>query len=141
MQVRGGPEVTLSPGQTYYEGPSDVHIVGRNASNTQPAKFIVFLVKAKDAPILTLVKSLDPVSTSSRRLGGYRRTWPNVRIRARRPGRRRWARSCRSRCLVVRATAPLCGPARAPASDVADSTEMSWLSLEPSSDFYCSRCA
>src|SRR5260370_15685601 len=45
MQVRGAPEVTLSPGQTFYEGPNDVHIVGRNASNTQPAKFIVFLVK------------------------------------------------------------------------------------------------
>jgi quercetin dioxygenase-like cupin family protein len=56
MQVRGAPEVTLSPGQTYYEGPSDVHIVGRNASNTQSAKFIVFLVKAKGAPILVPVK-------------------------------------------------------------------------------------
>ena len=56
MQVRGAPEVTLSPGQTYYEGPSDVHIVGRNASNTQSAKFIVFLVKSKGAPILAPVK-------------------------------------------------------------------------------------
>jgi quercetin dioxygenase-like cupin family protein len=52
MQVRGAAEVTLSPGQTYYEGPNDVHIVGRNASNTQPAKFIVFLVKNQGAPIL-----------------------------------------------------------------------------------------
>jgi quercetin dioxygenase-like cupin family protein len=52
MQVRGAPEVTLSPGQTFYEGPNDVHIVGRNASNTQPAKFLVFFVKNKDAPIL-----------------------------------------------------------------------------------------
>jgi quercetin dioxygenase-like cupin family protein len=45
MQVRGGPEVTLTPGQTFYEGPDDVHTVGRNASATQPAKFIVVLVK------------------------------------------------------------------------------------------------
>lgn len=56
MQVRGAPEVTLSPGQTYYEGPSDVHIVGRNASNTRSAKFIVFLVKDKGAPVLAPVK-------------------------------------------------------------------------------------
>jgi quercetin dioxygenase-like cupin family protein len=52
MQVRGAPEVTLSPGQTFYEGPNDVHIVGRNASNTQRAKFIVFFVKNQGAPIL-----------------------------------------------------------------------------------------
>src|SRR5215469_2691335 len=43
MQVRGGKEVTLTPGQTFYEGPSDVHVVGRNASQTKPAKFVVFL--------------------------------------------------------------------------------------------------
>jgi quercetin dioxygenase-like cupin family protein len=55
MQVRGGPPVTLGPGQTFYEGPDDVHIVGRNASQTAPAKFLVFLVKDKGAPILTLV--------------------------------------------------------------------------------------
>jgi quercetin dioxygenase-like cupin family protein len=52
MQVRGGKEVTLTPGQTFYEGPSDVHIVGRNASQTKPAKFVVFLVKDKGAPVL-----------------------------------------------------------------------------------------
>jgi quercetin dioxygenase-like cupin family protein len=52
MQVRGGKEVTLTPGQTFYEGPSDVHVVGRNASQTKPAKFLVFLVKDKGAPIL-----------------------------------------------------------------------------------------
>jgi len=52
MQVRGGQEVTLTPGQTFYEGPSDVHLVGRNASQTQPAKFVVFLVKDKGAPVL-----------------------------------------------------------------------------------------
>ena len=52
MQVRGGKEVTLTPGQTFYEGPDDVHIVGRNASKTKPAKFVVFLVKNKGAPLL-----------------------------------------------------------------------------------------
>ena len=52
MQLKGGKEVTLTPGQTFYEGPDDVHVVGRNASNTKPAKFVVFLVKNKDAPVL-----------------------------------------------------------------------------------------
>ena len=52
MQVRGGKEMTLRPGQTVYEGPSDVHVVGRNASQTKPAKFVVFLVKDKGAPVL-----------------------------------------------------------------------------------------
>ena len=52
MQVRGGKEVTLTPGQTFYEGPTDVHVVGRNASQTKPAKFVVFLVKEKGAPVL-----------------------------------------------------------------------------------------
>jgi quercetin dioxygenase-like cupin family protein len=56
MQVRGGKEVTLTPGQTFYEGPSDVHVVGRNASQTKPAKFVVFLVKEKGAPVLVPVK-------------------------------------------------------------------------------------
>ena len=52
MQVRGGKEVTLGPGQTFYEGPKDVHVVGRNASKTKPAKFVVFLMKDKGAPVL-----------------------------------------------------------------------------------------
>jgi len=52
MQVRGAKEVTLTPGQSFYEGPNDVHVVGRNASQTKPAKFVVFFVKDKDAPIL-----------------------------------------------------------------------------------------
>jgi quercetin dioxygenase-like cupin family protein len=52
MQVKGGKEVTLKPGQTFYEGPNDIHTIGRNASSTQPAKFIVFLVKDKGAPVL-----------------------------------------------------------------------------------------
>jgi len=52
MQVRGGKEVTLTPGQTFYEGPEDVHVVGRNASETKPAKFLVVFVKDKGAPVL-----------------------------------------------------------------------------------------
>jgi quercetin dioxygenase-like cupin family protein len=56
MQVRGGQEVTLTPGQTFYEGPNDVHVVGRNASKTKPAKFVVFLVKDKGAPVLVPAK-------------------------------------------------------------------------------------
>lgn len=56
MQVRGGQQVTLGPGQTFYEGPDDVHVVGRNASKTKPAKFVVFLVKEKGAPVLVPAK-------------------------------------------------------------------------------------
>lgn len=56
MQVRGGKEVTLTPGQTFYEGPDDVHVVGRNASKTTPAKFVVFFVKDKGAPVLVPAK-------------------------------------------------------------------------------------
>jgi len=52
MQVKGGKEVTLTPGQTFYEGPNDVHVVGKNASSTKPAKFVVFFVKDKGAPVL-----------------------------------------------------------------------------------------
>ena len=56
MQVRGGEEVTLVPGQTFYEGPQDVHVVGRNASKTEPAKFLVFFVKDKGVPPLIPAK-------------------------------------------------------------------------------------
>ena len=56
MQVRGGQQVTLTPGQSFYEGPDDIHVVGRNASDTKPAKFVVFLVKDKGAPILVPAK-------------------------------------------------------------------------------------
>ena len=55
MQVKGGKEVTLTPGQSFYEGPDDVHVVGRNASKTEPAKFLVFLVKDKGTPVLVPV--------------------------------------------------------------------------------------
>jgi len=56
MQVRGGEEVALTTGQTFYEGPNDVHVVGRNASKTKPAKFVVFFVKDKGAPVLVPAK-------------------------------------------------------------------------------------
>jgi quercetin dioxygenase-like cupin family protein len=56
MQLRDAAEVTLSPGQTWYEGPNDVHVVGRNASSTRPARFVVFFVKNQGAPILEPVR-------------------------------------------------------------------------------------
>ena len=56
MQLKGKPAVTLKAGQTFYEGPSDVHVVGRNASNTEPARFVVVLMKGKGAPLQTPVK-------------------------------------------------------------------------------------
>jgi quercetin dioxygenase-like cupin family protein len=56
MQVKGGKEVTLTPGQTFYEGTDDVHVIGRDASTTKPAKLLVFLVKNKGAPVLVPVK-------------------------------------------------------------------------------------
>jgi quercetin dioxygenase-like cupin family protein len=56
MGVKGGETVTLAPGQTFYEGPNDIHTVSRNASNTKPAKFVVFFLKEKDAPVLIPVK-------------------------------------------------------------------------------------
>jgi quercetin dioxygenase-like cupin family protein len=56
MQVKGGKEITLTPGRSFYEGPNDIHTVGRNASTTKPAKFIVLLVKNKDAPVLIPIK-------------------------------------------------------------------------------------
>jgi quercetin dioxygenase-like cupin family protein len=56
MQLNGGKEITLKPGQTFYEGPNDIHTVGRNASNTEPAKFVVVLLKKDGAPALIPVK-------------------------------------------------------------------------------------
>ena len=56
MQVKGKAPVTLTPGQTWDEGPDDVHVVSRNASKSAPAKYLVFMVKEKGAPILTPVK-------------------------------------------------------------------------------------
>ncbi|MNU06304.1 Cupin domain protein [compost metagenome] len=56
MQVKGGEEVTVAPGETYYEGSSDIHLVSRNASKTSPAKFIVVLLKKKDTPAVIPVE-------------------------------------------------------------------------------------
>nr|WP_230020146.1 cupin domain-containing protein [Massilia sp. Bi118] len=56
MGVKGGKEQTLTPGQTFYEGPQDLHTVGRNASRTRPAKFLVFLLKDKNKPAVIPVK-------------------------------------------------------------------------------------
>jgi len=56
MQVKGGEQVTLTPGQTFYEGPEDVHLVDRNAGSTKPAQFLVFLIKDKGAPALVPVE-------------------------------------------------------------------------------------
>ena len=56
MQVKDGKQVTLTPGQTFYEGPGDIHVVDRNASSTKPAKFLVVLIKDKGAPALVPVK-------------------------------------------------------------------------------------
>jgi quercetin dioxygenase-like cupin family protein len=56
MQLKGGEPITLKPGQTFYEGPDDVHLVDRNASTTEPAKFLVLLIKNKGAPPLVPVQ-------------------------------------------------------------------------------------
>src|SRR5215510_16558912 len=56
MQVEGGKEVTLGPGQTFYESLDDIHTVSKNASDSQPAKFLVFMIKEKGAPASTPVK-------------------------------------------------------------------------------------
>jgi quercetin dioxygenase-like cupin family protein len=56
MQVQGGPKVTLKPGETFYESPSDVHAVSANASQTAPAKFLVFIIKDKGAPTTRAAK-------------------------------------------------------------------------------------
>ena len=56
MQVRGQKEVALGPGQTFYEDPNDIHVVSRNASSTKPAKFLVFLINKKGAPLVIPAK-------------------------------------------------------------------------------------
>ena len=70
MQVKGGQEVTLTQGQTFYEGPEDIHVVGRNASNTKSAKMLVILVKDKGAPILVPVRGQSFIDSGrSERVG------------------------------------------------------------------------
>ena len=56
MQVRGGKQQTLKAGETFYETPEDIHVVGQNASKTQPAKFLAFFVKDKGTPLVEPVK-------------------------------------------------------------------------------------
>jgi quercetin dioxygenase-like cupin family protein len=56
MQVRGQKAVTLGPGQSFYEDPNDIHVVSRNASSTKPAKFLVFLINKKGAPLVIPAK-------------------------------------------------------------------------------------
>jgi quercetin dioxygenase-like cupin family protein len=56
MQVKGGNEVTLRPGQSFYESPSDIHVVSRNASTTKPAKFLVFLIHKERTPLVIPAK-------------------------------------------------------------------------------------
>jgi quercetin dioxygenase-like cupin family protein len=56
MQVRGQKELTLGPGQTFYEAPTDIHVVSRNASSTEPAKFLVFLIHKKTSPLVIPAK-------------------------------------------------------------------------------------
>jgi quercetin dioxygenase-like cupin family protein len=56
MQVKGGRELTLGPGQSFYEDPSDIHVVSRNASSSEPAKFLVFLIHKKDSPLVIPVR-------------------------------------------------------------------------------------
>ena len=73
MQVKGGKEVTLTPGQTFYEGPNDIHTVGRNASSTKPAKFVVFLVKDKGAPVLVPVNPTAAGVSASPKLNSGRK--------------------------------------------------------------------
>src|SRR5262245_61743842 len=59
MAVNGNQPVTLTAGQTFYEGPNDIHTIGHNASTTKPAKFVVFPLKDKDAPVQIPVKQVS----------------------------------------------------------------------------------
>ena len=53
MQVKGGDLVTLSPGEMFYETPVDIHAVSQNASSTEPAKFLVHIIKTIGAQVST----------------------------------------------------------------------------------------
>jgi len=50
MQVKGGQQVTLKAGDTFYENPDDIHLFSKNVSATAPAKILTFFVKDKGAP-------------------------------------------------------------------------------------------
>jgi quercetin dioxygenase-like cupin family protein len=56
VQLKGAQPVTLNPGDTYYESPSDIHVMSRNPSDTIPVKALIFMVKRIGAPATTLVK-------------------------------------------------------------------------------------
>jgi quercetin dioxygenase-like cupin family protein len=58
MGLKGGQEVTLKAGQTFYEGPDDLHLVGRNASSTKPARFLAVLIKDKGVPAVLPIEDL-----------------------------------------------------------------------------------
>jgi len=73
MQLKDGKEITLTPGQTFYEGPNDIHTVGRNASSTKPAKFVVFLVKDKGAPVVVPVSPTAAGVSASPKLNSGRK--------------------------------------------------------------------
>src|SRR6266852_5938796 len=73
MQLKGGKEITLTPGQTFYEGPNDIHTLGQNASSTKPAKFIVFLVKDKGVPVLVPVNPTAAGVAASPKLNSGRK--------------------------------------------------------------------
>ncbi len=74
MQLKGGQQVTLTPGQSFYEGPDDLHVVDRNASGTQPTKFLVLLIKDKGARARTVIVTAIPVCERavSNRAPGFR---------------------------------------------------------------------
>ena len=77
MGVRGGKTVALTPGQTFYEGPSDVHTIGHNASLTERAKSLVILLKNRDKPAAGIGRTAGrdrPRSVMARAHTG-RRTW------------------------------------------------------------------
>ena len=57
MQVAGGELMTLSPGEVFYETPDDIHAVSANASDTEPAKFLVHIIKTVGAPVTTAVSN------------------------------------------------------------------------------------
>ena len=56
MQVKGGEQVTLAPGDTFYELPDDIHIVSKNMSDTEKAKFLVLVIKTKGKPLMEFLK-------------------------------------------------------------------------------------
>jgi quercetin dioxygenase-like cupin family protein len=80
MQVKGGPRLTLGPGQTFYESPSDIHTVSANASKTEPAKFLAFLIKDKGKP------GLIPVAPDQARSQSPAASAPDDRAQASPPG-------------------------------------------------------